>query len=69
MTDLARRLRPYGILAVAAVLMVAAVRYVDLSTVERVLRGAPSVEAERPSGSITVQGHGFLLGQLPPTPE
>ncbi len=61
MTDLARRLRPYGILAVVAILVIAAVRYVDLGTVEWVLRGAPSVEAERPSGSITVQGTDFSL--------
>ena len=61
MTDLARRLRPYGILAAVAILVIAAVRYVDLGTVEWVLRGAPSVEAERPSGSITVQGTDFSL--------
>ena len=56
MADIARKLRPYGILATAVVLVVAAIRYVDLDTVEWILRGAPSVEAERPSGSITVQG-------------
>ena len=61
MIDLARRLRPYGLLAAAVVLVVAAVRYVDLDTVEWILRGAPSVKAERPSGSITVQGTDFSL--------
>lgn len=61
MIDLARRLRPYGLLVAAVVLVVAAVRYVDLDTVEWILRGAPSVKAERPSGSITVQGTDFSL--------
>ena len=61
MTDLARRLRPYGILAVVVVLVAATVRYVDLGTVEWLLRGVPSVEGERPSGSITVQGRDFSL--------
>ena len=61
MIDLARRLRPYGLLAAAVVLVVAVVRYVDLDTVEWILRGAPSVKAERPSGSITVQGTDFSL--------
>ena len=61
MIDLARRLRPYGLLAAAVVLVVAAVRYVDLDTVEWILRGAPSVKAETPSGSITVQGTDFSL--------
>ncbi len=56
-----RRLRRYTVLVLIVVVGLAAVRYVDLYTVEWLLRGAPAVEGEKPSGEITVQGRDFSL--------
>ena len=61
MIRLRGNLRKYVLLAGLAGLAIFTLKNVDFNTVEWVLRGAPSVGTERPSGEITLRGQDFSL--------
>ncbi len=61
MIRLSANLKRYGLLGLAVVVAFLVVRNIDFNAVEWVLRGAPAVEGERPSGEITLRGQDFSL--------
>ena len=64
MIRLPANLKRYGLVAVVVVVAFYAVKNIDFNSVEWVLRGAPSVEGERPSGEIALRGQDFSLGDF-----